>query len=427
MSIAPWIAERFAEISTILLHIFFLHRTLSPKGGVRKQLLLGFIFACMRMIYYALGFGFRPYFSVLTAIFYASLALVGDIKSYTIWSIILVALDGIVDATVINLYLLFPNTHASLVMEPGPIRIMIILITKIVLFAVYYFITRKVDKEHEIRWRDSITLIIVPVGCWILLEIVFQFGDMLSNSLPLLASGGIVLLLTMVSVVVLYNRITADGKELAQSKLQLRTAEMTQDHIVQINSMYGELSSIRHDLHNHFAAISGYLNAKDYGALKQYVEGLIDIEMDTPEYSKHPVLNILISSRMAMAQNLNIDFTSNIILPDQIPITDVDLCILVSNMLDNSIEANEKSAMPRFINLYARIENAYWVVGCRNSTYNQGRFRAVGSLKSTKETAGIHGIGTKQIQKIAEKTGGFVTYRHENYQFSTLAMIKMPD
>ncbi len=427
MSIGEFIAGRFTEISTIALHIYFLYRTLDTKVGVKKQVLAGTIFVCVRIAYYILGFTYRPYFSVLAGIIYACFVFAGKFQAYIVWMVIPVILDGIVETTIINFYLLFPNTIAEQIDSFGIVRIMLTVVARITLFSVYYLVTRKIEKSYSISWKDCFPLLAVPIGCWVLLEVVFRLGDTLVDrmSTPLLAAGSLFLLLIMASIIALYNRLTASGKELAQSKLQLRTAEMTQDHISQINDMYAKLSTIRHDLHNHFIAMSGYLNAKDYTALEKYIANLSDFDMDMQEYVKHPVLNALISSRAMVAQNTNIDFSANIVLPENIQLPDVDLCILVSNILDNAFEANEKAVEPRFINLCTRVINSYWVVACRNATHEKGRLRAAGSLKSTKEAEGVHGIGTKQIQKIAEKYGGFVTYRHENFEFITLVTIKL--
>jgi len=425
MNIGLSIVERFAEISTIALHIYFLYRTLDTKVGRKKQIVAGIVFACIRMAYYTLGFPYRPYFSVVAGIIYASFVFIGKFKSYGIWTIIPVALDGIVETAIINLYLLLPNTFSEQVDSYGLVRIVMIFASRIILFIVYYFITLKVDKSHTMKWRDCFPLLIISTGCWVLLELIFQLSNALVSPSPLLASGSIILILVMASIISLYNWLTVNGNELAQSKLQLRTAEMTQDHISQIQDIYLKLSAVRHDLNGHFSAISGYLNAKDYKALEQYIGNLTGFDIGTQEYVKHPVLNALISSKEKIAQNLNMNFTAHIEMPDNLPISDVELCILISNILDNAFEANKKTVEPPFIDLCTRVVNSYWVIACRNATYKEGRFRAAGSLKSTKEEAGVHGIGTRQIQYIAEKSGGFVTYRHENHEFTTLVMIKL--
>lgn len=425
MNIGIYIVERFAEISIIVLHIYFLYRTLDTKIGRKEQIVVGIVFVCIRMAYYTLGLPYRPYFSVTAGMIYASFVFIGKFKSYAIWTIIPVALDGIVETAIISLYLLLPNTFSEQVDSYGLVRIIIICASRIVLFIVYYFITRRVDKSHTMKWHDCFPLLIVSAGCWILLELIFQLSNALESTSPLLASVSIILILVMASMISLYNWFTVNGNELAQSKLQLRTAEMTQDHINQIQDIYLKLSAVRHDLNGHFSAISGYLNEKDYKALEQYIGNLTEFDVGTQEYAKHPVLNALISSKKKIAQNLNINFTAQIEMPDDLPISDVELCILISNILDNAFEANKKMVESPSIDLCTCVVNSYWAIACRNSTDKERRFRTAGSLKSTKEEDGVHGIGTKQIQSIAEKSGGFVTYRHKNHEFTTLVMIKL--
>jgi len=56
----------------------------------------------------------------------------------------------------------------------------------------------------------------------------------------------------------------------------------------------------------------------------------------------------------------------------------------------------------------------------------EGRMLSTASLPSTKK-GGLGGIGTKQLQRIAEATGGHVAFKLENCEFSTLVMIKMEE
>jgi len=429
MNMMWFIVERVAEIATIVLNMFFLYRTMNTKVGLSKQVIAGVTLLVVRMIYYSTGFGYRPYFTVLIGIVYAYFVFEGKFRTYAIWAILAVVIDGIVDALVASVFLMLPETSITLIGVPGLQRTIVTVTAKMLLFLAYYITAKKVDKNDNISIRDSVLLLLVPVGCWSLLEVLFRYSTKVSGvtAWPMMAAGSLALLLIIVSVVVLYSGITANGKELVHSKLQLHMSQMTQEHIEQINTLYMQLSAVRHDLHNHFSAIAGYLNAKDYPALEEYFSNLTDIDMDISEYVKHPVLNALISSRLAMATKENIEFTTNIMMPEHLPISDVDLCILVSNILDNAFDANKRAFEPRYIHLTAQPHNAYWAIACRNAVRERGNLRSSGCIKSTKNSEGIHGIGTRQVMEIAEKTGGFVTYRHKDYEFSTLVMLKMAD
>lgn len=424
-----YVVERFVEISTILLSIFFLYRTLEVKINLRNQMIAGVILLCVRMLYYYMGFGYRPYFSLIIGLFYAHFVFTGKMRTHIIWIVISIVIDGIVDAAIISVYLLFPGATMELVMYSGIERTVIIILAKIVLFVVYYVITLRVDKREVIPWHDSIYLFLIPVGCWIMLDILFMFSDELPTKLSqsLLASGSVTLLLIIASVVILHNRTTIGLKQLARSKMQLRMAEMTQEHIAQVNNIYTQLSTIQHDLNNHLSAIRGYINAGKYDELNEYIEHLTSLGISDAINVKHPILDTLIGIKKEMAKSIGIDFITDIVLPEEIPISDVDLCILIGNILDNAFEANEDVPSSRFIYLSTKTTNAYWVIACCNTTGNKRNFQTSNNLRSTKNSAGDHGIGTKEIKEIAERTGGFVTYQHENYEFRTVVMLKFPD
>jgi len=429
MIILEFIVERFAELSTIILDMFFLYRTLDTKIDKKKQIIVGLIFICVRIAYYAMGFGFRPYFSVVAGLIYAHFIFSGKFRMHLIWRVMSVALEGIIDVLIIGIYLLLPNASIAQAESPSMERMIIIIVSKFILFVLYYLITQKIDKNNILKWQDCVFLLLVPIGCWAMLEVTLKCSDELPVNMSqlLMIIGSLVLIVIIVSVVALYNRLTTNLKKLAHSKLQLRTAEMTKDHICEINEMYSRLSTIHHDLHNHFSVISGYVKAKEYDSLEDYVANLIDEDTMLTGFVKHSVLDTLISTRAKIAKQENIHFTASIELPEVLPVSDVDLCILISNVLDNAFEASQQAGQSHFIYLNTRLINSYWAVACQNATKEKGNLRSFGSLKSTKRSTGVHGIGTKQIQVIAEKTGGFVTYKHENYEFSVLALLKLSD
>jgi len=428
MNVIWYLAERLAEVITIVLSIYFLYRTMDTKVSMKKQVIATFVFIIIRIIYYTLTFEFRPYFAVLSGVLYAYSIFKGRLRGFIVWNVVAVVIEGIVDATVASMYLLLPRATVEFMGTPGIDRAIILFVSRCLLFVAYFFVTRKFNKYKKLSDGGFALAMLIPVGSWILLDVLFAYSDGLSKAVaqPMLAAGSFALLLILISAIILYNRIIIDEEKLARSQLQVRMFEITQNHISQINSLYTQLSSVRHDLHNHLSAILGYLNAEDYNSLKDYLSTLVTVSENIFEYTNHPVLNVLISSGASMAEEKNIDFAFNLILPQKLPVNDVDLCILVSNILDNAFEASERSSEPRYVNLTARIVDSYWTIACKNSVHDKSDYRSSTCMRSTKSKPELHGIGTRQIQEIAEKTGGFVAYKHKEYEFSTLVMLKMP-
>lgn len=424
------IVERLGQVSSILLSMFFLYRTLETKMDKKKQIFAGIIFVCVRVAYYIVNFGFRPYFSIAACLIYAHFVFRGKFRMHLTWSVIAIVLDGVVDSLVTGLYLVITNTSTMQTVLPGIDRMLFIIFTRILLFAIYYLITINIDKSINPKWKDCIFLLLISVGCWAMLEVLFQCCDLLPVNMAksVMTVGSLALTVIAASFVAFYNRITANIKELTNSKLQLRTAEMVKEHIGEIKEINSRISAIYHDWHNQIIAIAGYMKARQYIELENYIDDLADEDMMISGVVKHPVLDVLISTRAKTARKKRIDFIANIELPEVLPVSDVDLCILVGNILDNAFESNEQVRGLRCIELNTRIINSYWMIACKNATKEKGdvkSFETIDSLKSTKRNAGVHGIGTRQIKAIAEKTGGYVMFKHDNNEFSILVQLKL--
>jgi len=92
-------------------------------------------------------------------------------------------------------------------------------------------------------------------------------------------------------------------------------------------------------------------------------------------------------------------------LREDIGIDRVDICSLISNLLDNAIEACRKVPDNREIHIHSNIRGGYLAVIVENSCVGNVKKSSSGFL-STKQNPKEHGYGTKIIQAIAEKYDG---------------------
>ena len=96
---------------------------------------------------------------------------------------------------------------------------------------------------------------------------------------------------------------------------------------------------------------------------------------------------------------------------NDIKIQDFDLCTVVSNMLDNGIEAAEKTA-ERYVKFQINRKSGRLLIILRNSSPDVD-----GNLDTTKEDINFHGIGIKQIKSVTAKYDGDCVFRYENGEF----------
>ena len=435
MNILWFFTDRLAECATIALALFFFFRCMETKDMSKLvQWLITMGYAAIRLAYYATGWGYRPYAAAICGLAFTWVMFECSWGTRLVWVILSVVTDGIVDNLMTNTFLLFPEMSYALLRSPGITRTLYLIITRMMLYISYRAMTMGTQKHKTIRGVNCALLLAVPVGCWMMLEVLLRYHQALDSALPLAwlpLMGSAALVLINIATVMQYNRLMAQEKQLVRAGVELRVTQMTQTHIEQTKALYSKLARVKHDLKNHFAVISGYHQAENYKAIGEYIREFTN-EANAQEALAddigHPVVSTLIGTKSALAKEEGIAFSANVMLPSALPISDVDLCIVMGNLLDNAFEAVEKARNDahRFIDMTARPIDNYWAVVCRNSTHDRGIIHTSSNIRSTKKNGDAHGIGTLQMKDIAEKTGGFVTYQHADYVFAAIVMIKMP-
>jgi sensor histidine kinase regulating citrate/malate metabolism len=120
---------------------------------------------------------------------------------------------------------------------------------------------------------------------------------------------------------------------------------------------------------------------------------------------------------MGIAIRKNIDFKTDLIIPENIGINSLDLCIVLGNSLENAIEACEQltDSQDKYIELIAKIIGTHIVLQITNSFYGD-IVKTDNKIRSSK--GGIsHGIGLTNIRETANKYNGNVEIKYSENIF----------
>ncbi len=189
------------------------------------------------------------------------------------------------------------------------------------------------------------------------------------------------------------------------------------------------LSKIRHDITKHttnaVALIESGKIDEATALLKSAGETAIRI---LPKYNINTgnrVVDTIISSKAALCESKGLKFTYKVEPLGEIHIENVDLSSLLSNLLDNAIEAAQRTA-----NGYIRIEifkyKAYYGICVENSFLGKNSIVHNGSqLLSTKSNNAMHGYGTQIIEDIAQKYNGDSTWNADGECFKSNVLLKI--
>lgn len=191
----------------------------------------------------------------------------------------------------------------------------------------------------------------------------------------------------------------------------------------EIEALHENTRRLKHDMKNHIMVIASCLNNGEIDEAKEYLSVVLDNLNRVYSYIQtgNAVMNYIINSKLEYAQRSGIPFKAEI---ENLPFArmgSVDFAAVLSNALDNAIEAS-LSASERLIYLSVMKKRGYDTITVKNKT-DKSVLDQNPDLISTKPDNQSHGFGVKQIKAIAEKYGGMVDVYEEEGMFCISIMI----
>lgn len=183
-------------------------------------------------------------------------------------------------------------------------------------------------------------------------------------------------------------------------------------------------SSLIHDAKNHLIALEGILSGGETDRALQYVTQLLNKEDEREQiaYTDDAVLNSLLNEKISWAKNLGIDIKICIDDLEDPFVADVDVCVLLSNLLDNAVEAAGKVSGKRSI--VASLKEFSWgnMVQVENSCMEPSK-ETTDRPQTTKKNKREHGIGLQNVESVVEKYRGTIKYERREESFCVTIML----
>lgn len=201
-------------------------------------------------------------------------------------------------------------------------------------------------------------------------------------------------------------------------------SELIEKQVNEIQNMYRQVRGWRHDYRNHIQNMRILLSENNYAKLDSYLDELADDlnTVDTVIKTGNVMADAILNSKLSVAEKLNVKTAVKAAVPENIPLTDVELCAVLGNLLDNAAEACAKlDESERFLRVYIGRLKGQLYISVQNSA---GAVKKVGgAYRSTKE--GEHGYGLFRIDRIAKKYSGYVNRQNEEGVFATEIMLPL--
>lgn len=204
-------------------------------------------------------------------------------------------------------------------------------------------------------------------------------------------------------------------------------AEMVRMHEDSIDDMRAQA----HDFRRHLELIEKLMGSQQIGeaesALKQY---MTDVQADLTQKTKfgcvkNPALRLILDRAAQKCEANGIDLEANVRYSDFDFMPYQDICILLDNAIENAIDACQRicsNDIPKWVSIAINRQKGVVLIKIANSKTN-AILTADDNLVSSKPHPREHGIGLRNIKRIAQKHNGHVVVHYEEMEFALIISI----
>ncbi|KUO58662.1 MAG: hypothetical protein APF84_09330 [Gracilibacter sp. BRH_c7a] len=195
--------------------------------------------------------------------------------------------------------------------------------------------------------------------------------------------------------------------------------ESQRQNYKRLNESLEQLYALKHDVRHHFSAMKSMLNEKKHEQALEYIEQFNQNELSktTPTLCHNFTADSILKYYFSIAANKDIDFRTNLNIPEDININPLDLCVVLGNCLENAIEACDRldDGNRKYISIASQMVNSHLVFKIINS-FNGNIIKNGETMQSTKNESS-HGIGISSIRETVKKYKGNLDIRNTKNEF----------
>lgn len=189
---------------------------------------------------------------------------------------------------------------------------------------------------------------------------------------------------------------------------------------------YESNARLYHDMENHFSMIQSYLANGKVEDAREYLDR---ISKDRAAYSVErftgiEAIDYILSQKAELARQQNVEVSIHAEYPKNCKIDPVDLCTILTNLLDNAVEACVKlpeTSIKKLVVTIRRI-NQFIIIQIANSCMEEPIINR-GIFITSKTEKRHHGWGMKNVKLAVEKYYGTMEFEYSKNMFTICVML----
>ncbi|EJP6471452.1 GHKL domain-containing protein [Clostridium botulinum] len=237
------------------------------------------------------------------------------------------------------------------------------------------------------------------------------------------------LLLSLLIMAYTFKKMLEGQLEEEKSLLMEQQFKLQLTHTNNIEMLYKGIKSIIHDMNNHVSCLKNLAATNNIEDIKKYLININETisNLDFKIKTGNSISDAVINEKYNIAKDNKIEFICDFLLPKETLLEPVDLCVILSNTLDNALEACMKitdSNLPKKICIKSYIKNMYLIIEVSNNTKDKIQY-SKNKIVSSKNDKNNHGIGISNIKTVTKKYNGTIDILEEKHKFIINIMLKI--
>lgn len=368
---------------------------------------------------------FQKLLYIFSSVFMCIFSIIG--KRKLIFSILSFFIIGFIDGFVVFILSEITSKPYKEVVVKPILFSLVNAISIILFFLIAIVVKSRAKKKETSESKDLfsqtnlvyiILLLIGQIAAYLYISpfIFFEFSDKKTKNIIIFSFFIASIIFSVIGILLIYNN-NSKKHYMKVAIINEKLLETQADYYKMLLEKEDETRKFRHDMSNHIICIDALSQEKKYDEMQSYLSSLRDslVSLKEKYQTGHMMVNAIVNHIASKYEDVNLIWIG--FLPDKLQISNMDLCVIFSNALENAFFAAFQCEENRKVKVTVKsISNSLALTVENNMASRVDEIN--GKIITKKSDKKNHGLGLMNIMESVNKNGGAFEYNYTDETFS---------
>jgi hypothetical protein len=297
----------------------------------------------------------------------------------------------------------------------------------IILFFLIAIVIKSIAKKKEVAESKDlfsqtnlvyiVLFLIGQIAAYLYISpfIFFEFSDKKTKNIIIFSFFIASIIFSVIGILLIYNN-NSKKHYMKVAIINEKLLETQGDYYKMLLEKENETRKFRHDMSNHIICIDALSQEKKYDEMQKYLSSLRDslVSLKEKYQTGHMMVNAIVNHIASKYEDVNLIWIG--FLPDKLQISNMDLCVIFSNILENAFFAAFQCEENKKVKVTVKSISNSLVLTVENNMASRVD-EINGKIITKKADKKNHGLGLINIRESVNKNGGAFEYNYTDETF----------